>query len=464
MGKLLIRNGKLVNYNGIVEANMLISGSKIFAIGRSLDKTGDVDRIIDAHGRCILPGGVDAHAHINDPLYATHEDFKTGTTSAAAGGITTLIEMVLKTPVDNFTRIKKKIQTGENHSVVDFSLHAGMMNSKNINNIREICRLGVRSFKTFTCAPYQVDSDTLQALMIAVKENHAILNIHAEDQVTIESNTKRLHQESRIDPLAHGESRPNCAEAKAVAEVINLAKLTGAHVHFSHLSTNEAVGFVNRAKELGVCLSAETCPHYLIFCNKDMKKQGPFLKVNPSLKTKTDNNALWAALRSEMIDIVTSEHAPCTIEEKESGWMNIWNAWSGLPSNETMLPILLSEGVNKGRLKLEDVARIFCKRPAEIFGLYPQKGIIEVGSDADLTIIDLKKEKKVKADELHYKCGWTPYEGMVLAGWPQLVICRGEPICEDGEVVRKSGFGKFVSQHPKCLPQTDASESKGSKW
>jgi len=168
------------------------------------------------------------------------------------------------------------------------------------------------------------------------------------------------------------------------------------------------------------------------------------LKVNPPLKSKEDLNALWNGLKAGTIDIVTSEHAPGTRDEKEIGWKDIWQACGGLPSIETMLPVLISEGVNKGRLTLENLCSILCERPAKIFGTYPRKGAIMIGSDADLTVIDLKQKRKVRSGGLHHKCGWTPYEGMTLAGWPTMTIVRGEVVAENGEIKGKSGFGKFV--------------------
>lgn len=444
MKNVLIKNGKIVTDQGVTEADLLLSEGKIAAIGKHCEHSGKAEVKIDAKGQYVLPGGVDAHAHIYDPVYLNHEDFETGTASAASGGITTVIEMVLRSPIDTQARVLNKISVGEREAFVDFSLHAGMMNSRNLGRIEEIAELGIRSFKTFMCAPYHVDESTLRLIMKKVAKQSGIVNVHAEDEEIIREFTRKLLDEGRIDPLAHTESRPNIAEMKAVSAAIALSSLTGAHLHFSHLSTAEGVRLVGEAKRCGVNISAETCPHYLTFTKEDMKKQGPYLKVNPSLKSQGDLDLLWVSLKNGTIDIVTSEHAPGTKEEKEMGWTNIWEAWSGVPSIETMLPVLLSEGVNKGKLMITDICNILCKRPAEIFGLYPKKGAILIGSDADLTLVDLRKKKKVKAGKLHYKCGWTPYDGMVLTGWPTLVICRGEIVSENGEVIGKSGFGRFI--------------------
>jgi dihydroorotase-like cyclic amidohydrolase len=175
-----------------------------------------------------------------------------------------------------------------------------------------------------------------------------------------------------------------------------------------------------------------------------MRKQGPYLKMNPSLKGPRDVHALWKGLRDGTIDMVTSEHAPGERAEKEVGWTDIWKAWGGVPAIETMLPVLLSEGVNKHRISLTVLQRVCCENPAKVFGLYPRKGAIEKGADADLVIVDLGVSRKVRAEDLHYKVGWTPYEGWRLKGWPMMTIRRGEPSYEDEEVISKPGHAEFL--------------------
>jgi allantoinase len=440
---LVIKGGKVVTPKGIVEAGIAIKEEKIVAVAKE-QHLPKADKEIDARGRYVFPGGVDAHAHIYDPKHVRREDFKTGTMAAAAGGITSIVEMILQSPVDNPDRIRQKIAVGERESLVDFSLHAGMMNNENVKWVPEIVRLGVASFKAFMCAPYRVDENSLSLIMEKVAAHLGIVNVHAEDEKTVWELTEKLKREGRVDPLAHNESRPSIAEERAVSNAISLASSTGAHLHISHLTTRGGARLVEEAKRNGVHVTTETCPHYLIFTKHDVQKHGPYLKVNPPLKSREDLNALWNGLRTGTIDIVTSEHAPGTLDEKEIGWKDIWQAWGGLPSIETMLPVLVSEGVNKGRLTPENLCNILCERPAKTFGLYPRKGVIMIGSDADLTMIDLKQKSKVRSDKLHNKCGWTPYEGMNLTGWPTMTILRGQVVAANGEIIGKSGFGKFL--------------------
>ena len=442
MQSVLIENGKVLRSGRLAKANILIENGRIKSV--AIPGPKQVDKRINAKGKLILPGLVDGHAHLFDPAFTNRENFTTGTSAAAAGGVTSVVEMVLSTPVDTPDRVKAKIEQGKRNSLIDFSLHAGMMNLSNLPNIATIARLGVRSFKTFTCKPYYSDDHTLMSLMRETSMQNSILNVHAEDEQTANENFDRLTAEGRKDPDAHTEWKPNVAEERAVRKVVEFSRALKARLHISHMSTREGVEIVRQNKRLGVRVTAETCPHYLTFTRGDMKKQGPYLKMNPSLKGPKDVQVLWGGLRDGTIDMVTSEHAPGERVEKEVGWIDIWKAWGGVPAIETMLPILLSEGVNKGRIGLTTLQRICCENPAKVFGLYPRKGVIQKGADADLVIVDLKAKRKVRAEALHYKVGWTPYEGWTLKGWPILTVRRGEILYEDEQVVGKPGAADFL--------------------
>lgn len=442
MQSVLIENGKVLRSGRLAKANIVIENGRIKSI--DIAEPNQVDKRIDAKGRLILPGLVDGHAHLHDPALTNREDFTAGTSAAAAGGVTAVVEMVLSTPVDTPDRVKAKIEQGKRNSLIDFSLHAGMMNLSNLPNIATIAGLGVRSFKTFTCKPYYSDDHTLMSLMRETSMQNSILNVHAEDEQTANENLDRLTAEGRKDPKAHTEWKPNVAEERAVRKIVEFSRALKARLHISHMSTREGVEIVRQNKRLRVRVTAETCPHYLTFTRADMKKQGPYLKMNPSLKGPKDVQALWEGLRDGTVDMVTSEHAPGERVEKEVGWTDIWKAWGGVPAIETMLPVLLSEGVNKGRIGLATLQRICCENPAKVFGLYPRKGVIQKGADADLVIVDLKAKRKVRAEALHYKVGWTPYEGWTLKGWPIVTVRRGEILYEDEQVIGKPGAADFL--------------------
>lgn len=442
MAELIIRNARLVLPEGIVQGELAIDNGLISEISRVRLPKGAEE--IDAEGKLVMPGAIDAHAHIHDPRYMRREDFRSGTAAAAAGGVTSVISMPLDTPRLTPEEIQEVIKVGQKRSLIDFALHAGNMTANAIEHMHAVAALGVKSFKIFTCAPYGVDDATLKRIMLMAKNIGGIVFVHAEDDGILSKNTKRLLKAGRKDPLAHAESRPNEAEEKAIKRVIGLTKQTGCSLHLAHVTTRQGVERINKARAEHVRLTAETCPHYLLFIKEDMRERGPYLKVNPALKTSEDCAALWDGLANGTIDIVATDHAPGTRKEKEIGWKDIWAAQTGIPGIETMLPLMLSEGFAEGRLALERLVDALCSKPAKIFGLYPRKGVIREGSDADLTIVDLKKKSTIRADELHYKVGWTPYEGMKVKGMPVMTISRGTIIAEEGEVLGKPGRGQFL--------------------
>lgn len=442
MSTVLVENARILRRGRLVRANIVIKNGRIESAGNR--KPSSVDKRVDAKGRLVLPGLVDGHAHLDDPAFINRENFTSGTQAAACGGVTTVLEMILSTPVDTAERVRTKIEEGKRCSLIDFSLHAGMMNLKNLTNIIQIAKIGVRSFKTFTCKPYYVDDHTLMSLMRETSMQDSILNVHAEDEQTADENFARLMADRRQDPMAHAEWKPNSAEERAVQKVVNFARAVRARVHISHMSSREGTAIVRAAKRRKVRVTTETCPHYLTFTRADMKKQGPYLKMNPSLKGQRDVKALWRGLGDGSIDIVTSEHAPGERTEKEVGWTDIWKAWGGVPAIETMLPVMLSEGVSKRHLSLTTLQRVCCESPAKIFGLYPRKGTIRKGADADLVVIDLKAKRKVRAEDLHYKVSWTPYEGWMMKGWPIMTIRRGEILYENGQLTGRPGSAEFL--------------------
>ena len=439
---LLIKNGNVILAGKTVRSDVLAEDGKITKIAKKISATAN--EIIDAKGKFVLSGLVDAHAHVGDLNFSRREDFTSGTRAAAAGGVTTIIDMVLSARVDNVEAAKEKIDRGVRQGIVDFSLHAGMMNSSNFANIEALTQIGIYSFKAFMCAPYFIDKVALEALMKTTAEFGAITNVHAEDEELSQQLTVTLKRANRMDPIAHNESKPNAVEEKAIKEAIGIARAAKSKLHISHMSTSEGVRLIAAAKRDNVNVTAETCPHYLSLTTADVLKLGPYLKMSPPLKREADVLALWRGLANGTVDMITSEHAPGGADEKEIGWENIWEAWSGVPSIETMLPVVLSEGVNKKRINIEKAAKVLSENPARRFGLYPRKGRIAVGADADFVIVDLSMEKKVKASDLHYKVGWTPYEGWILKGWPTTTIVRGQVVAKDGQILAKEGRAQFV--------------------
>ncbi len=429
---------------GIIRGELAVEKGRILEIAASgLPKA---DREIDAKEKIVMPGAIDTHVHLYDRRYLSREDFRNGSAAAAVGGVTSVIMMPLDTPMLTPRTIKNIIKLGQKESLIDFALHAGNMTTDSIKNIPKLASLGIKSFKAFTCAPYCIKDPMLGELMTAIKNVDGIVFVHAEDDKVLQEQTERLLKEGRKDPLAHAESRPNEAEEKAVDKVIKLAKRAGCKLHLAHITTRQGTELVKKAKDKRMRVTAETSPHYLFFTREDMRRLGPYLKVNPALKTGEDCAALWDALAKGVIDIVSTDHAPGTKAEKEIGWKNIWTAQIGIPGVETLLPLMLGEGVTKGRLTLERLVDALCTRPAQIFGLHPRKGVIREGSDADLVLVDLKKEMTITAEKLHYKVGWTPYEGMRVKGAPVMTISRGIVVAEDEDVIGNPGHGQFLTR------------------
>lgn len=443
LSDFVIRNARLVLPEGIVRGELSIDEGRISEIAVSGLAKGD--REIDTKDKLVIPGVIDAHVHFYDRNYLHREDFRSGSTAAVAGGVTSVIVMPLDTPTFTTRTIKKVIAAGQKDSLIDFALHAGNMTADSIKYVPGVAALGVKSFKAFTCAPYHMDYNTIEELMMAVKSVDGVTFVHAEDDDILRDKTQRILQEERKDPFAHSDARPSEAEEKATKKILQLSKRIRCKLHLAHITTRKGCEAIKDAKEKRLPVSAETSPHFLIFTRNDISRLGPFLKVSPGLKTSEDCAALWDALASGVIDIVATDHAPGTREEKEVGWNDIWSAQIGVPGVETLLSLMLTEGVAKGRLTLERMVDVLCVKPAQTFGLYPRKGVIREGSDADLVILDLQKETTISAGKLHYKVGWTPYEGMRVKGAPVMTMSRGVVLLEDEKIVGKPEHGQFLA-------------------
>jgi allantoinase len=439
MPDLVIRNGRLALPEGLMRAELSIEGETIDEIAITGIPKGETE--VDAKGKVVIPGAIDVHAHIHDPNFLRRETFRAGSLAAAAGGITTLLVMPLDTPVVTANAAKKIIAAGKRASFIDFGLHAGNMTQESIDNVRELASLGIKSFKAFTCSPYLLSPEAMSRLAEEVKKVNGVLFVHAEDEEVLRESLAKL--EGRKDSLAHHDARPPEAEEKAVREILELVKASGCRVHLAHITTKKACELIANAKQEHLPVTAEACVHYLLFTRNDIAEKGPYLRVNPSLKSKEDGKALWESLAMQVLDIVSTDHAPGTKREKEVGWTDIWRAQIGIPGVETLLPLLLSFGVGEGRLTLERMVDLISTKPAQIFGMYPKKGTIRKGSDADLVILNFKR-KVLRASELHYKVGWTPYEGITLRGYPIITISRGEIVYDDGEILGRPGRGSYL--------------------
>lgn len=317
MVELVIRNARMVLETGVVRGGLAVQNGRICAIATDEHlPSGDTE--IDAESKILLPGLIDAHAHIHDPKMLEHEDFTTGSSAAAAGGITTFIDMPLTNQVDSIALADEKINAGNAKSLVDFSFSGGMMNSENVKNIHGLSEKGILAFKAFTCEPYQTSNGVITQCLSTLSELGGHLTVHSEDQGVLDE-FKRGFDEDWDAPVAHSLSRPNLADQLAIKQMIAIAENTGGHLHIAHVTTSEGLKEIERGKLHGVMVTTEVCPHHLMFERDEMNRLGTKSKMNPPLRTGRDRSALWSGLLRGTIDLVVSDHAPCPIEKKDAG-------------------------------------------------------------------------------------------------------------------------------------------------
>jgi len=445
---LVIKNGTIVTSAGRFQAGIAIDEGRIAAIGKEVNLPKG-DSVIDAKGKFILPGIIDAHVHFRDPGDTEKEDFATGTAAAAAGGVTTVLDMPnTRPPVLAISVLKDKIKSVQHKAHVDFGLYAGA-GVRNLKELDALARGGVVAFKTFMPAG-RANSASDDISLFRVFEKLASMNlpcsVHAESSDLIDYMKEKLLAEGRKDALAHAESRPNFVEEQSISKALIVAKVLGTRIHIAHLTTREGVRLIDLAKKAEQKISAETCPQYLLMTAEEMRHKGPYAKTNPPLRSADDVDELWKALRNGTIDILASDHAPHTKADKDLGFANIWEASSGMPGVETMLSLMLTK-VNKGKLSLEVLARAMSESVSRIFGLYPRKGTIQVGSDADLSLIDLREKKTIRADDLHTKArDVTVYDGWKIKGAPIATIVRGRLVMWKGQILSPPGSGQFIAR------------------
>ncbi|MDI6902695.1 MAG: dihydroorotase [Methanocellales archaeon] len=425
MFDLVIKNARLALAKDIIEAELAIKDGKIVRIAKDIAS----EDIIDAHNLLVLPGMVDVHVHFRDSKERHKEDWYTGSSAAVAGGVTSVVDHPNTIPPTTSVKsFKAKLREAERKSIVDFGINAGVVEGA---ELEKLWKRGVTAFGEIFMAESRgemgVDDMALFKAFQTIAQLSGIACIHAEDEQIILERTKKL--KDKTDPSAYSSSRPNSCEVAAMTKAIGLAHDVGAKLHICHLSTKESLNLI------GAEITSEVTPHHLFLSQKDWERLGTFGKMNPPLRSELDRKSLWAGLHK--IDMIASDHAPHTIEEKKQ---DIWSAPPGVPGVETSLPLMLS-AVKKGRILLQRVIEFMATNPAKIFCLRG-KGEIKVGNDADFVFVDLNDMKPIKDRNLHSKAGWTPFEGMD-AIFPKMTFVRGE-IVYDGEIVGEKGQGRFI--------------------
>ncbi|KQU83886.1 hypothetical protein ASD00_33860 [Ensifer sp. Root31] len=447
MFDLAIKRAHIVGESQTTYGNLYVKEGKIAAIS---SEELPASKAVDADGRMLLPGGVDPHVHFNDPGYTAGEDFHTGSMSAAAGGITTVFEMPLTDPLtaDKESFLLKKNEATKK-SIVDFGLYLALT-PDNIPRVDELMQLQPIGFKAFMAyspeIPMLADGELL-AGMRAVKAAKSRLAVHCENNDIITYLTKSLKQAGRTDPRAYAESRPDYSEWEAVQRAVSLAMISGAQLHVVHSSTPEGARIVAQARAAGHNISVETAPHYLFLDTDDLNRLGPWAQCNPPLRAPGNADRLWDAIRDGQLNCIGTDHAPYTFAEKEIGVKNIWDSPAGLNNIQTSIPMLLGEGMARG-IPATTIAKLYATMPAKLFNIYPQKGSIMLGADADMFLFDPEETWTVHVQKTFYKQKWSPFDGMQVKGRIKSTWLRGTAIYEDsnsgGAILVDPGFGSFI--------------------
>jgi len=453
--RTLIRHGHVVNAGGASRADVLVEGETIAAVAPSL--SAEADRIVDATGKLVLPGGIDAHTHLDMPLDAdvtSADDFESGTIAAAIGGTTTVIDYATQFTGETLQHaLETWMRKADGRAVVDYAFHmiVSDFSDRVETEMDALVREGVPSFKLFTAYPgrLMLDDGRIFRAMLRAAETGGLICLHAENGHVIDVLVRRALAAGRTSPRVHAETRPPGAEAEAVHRGIALAELAGAAVYIVHLSSAEALAEVVRGRDRGARVVAETCPQYLCLsdeCYDAPGMEGAKYVMSPPLRAKAGQERLWLGLAAGEIDTVATDHCPFTLAEKARGAGDFSKIPNGAPGIETRMSLLFDAGVRRGRLSLERFVEVTSATPAKTFGLYPRKGAVAPGSDADLVVWDPEKTMTISAATHHMRVDYSPYEGRQVTVAAGVVLSRGQVVVEGGRFVGRTGAGRFLKR------------------
>ncbi len=445
---LIIRNGTVVTHGDIYQADVGIEGGKVKQIGQGLEPA---TKTIDASGKYLFPGGVDVHTHVDFELLGNRsvDDFYSGTAAAACGGVTTIVDYALP---EHGQSIQGSVEAwqkkAEGKAIIDYGLHPVILEptQKIIDEMADAAADGHTSFKLFMIGMARFDelaADYMKVIARAGKVG-AITNIHAEDQCLISFLTQQLNAAGKFGVKYFADSRPRAAEGLAVQRAVTMARYADAPIYLVHLSCEEALGPIREARSRGQIIYGETRPIYLHLSRERFEEpDGERYLGWPPLREASQMQAMWDGLRADNLQTVATDHCGWNLAQKKNG-KTVDELLPGMSNLETILPMLYSEGVGKGRLSIHRFVEVISTNPAKLFGLYPQKGTIAVGSDADIIIFDPKKEVTIRQRDMHSRSDYELYEGFQVTGWPTMTLSRGEVIVENGKVLGSSGRGKLL--------------------
>lgn len=450
--ELVIRSGDVVDGEQAYTADIGVVDGKI-AVVASPGSLGSAARELDARGLTVLPGVVDSHVHVRDPGFTHKEDFQTATLAAAAGGVTTIMcQPTTQPPTTTAEALVERIQLGERKACVDFCIQVGVDPGK-LDQLPELAEHGPASYEVFLQdfpPDMRVDNASdLWLVLEAVQAAGGLVGLYRGDESLKTLFHQRIIRTGRKDVLAWNDSRPAELESAGVAWALALIQSLEARVHFRQISTAQALGWITAVKRTtpDLQISVEVTPHNLLMTREDCLEIGPFAKVIPPQRTAADLEALWEAIRKAEIEfIVATDHAPHPREEKAQGTEDIWKAPPGFPGVQTMLPLMLNE-VSRGRLSMNRLVQLCSSSPAKRFGIYPRKGAIHVGSDADFVLVDRAREESLRSEDQHTKAGFTPFDGWKVKGFPVITILRGRVVYEDQRPNVEPGYGLYIPAH-----------------
>jgi len=439
---VVLVNTKAYMNLAIVDCSVAIDDGRILKIGRETNMPKS-DVRLDLKNLLVLPGLIDVHVHLRDEEKAYKEDFYSGTAAAAAGGMTTALDMPNNNPVTmSVETLRNRMGLAERKVLVNVGFYSEFPKDK--SEIHAIVREGAVGFKLYMAEQVGgLDIHSDQAIIEAFKVAGSLgilTATHAEDEQTLKRNEDKFKSIGRNDINAFLKAHSEDVEVKAIERLLKLAKQTGMHLHFCHVSTEAGMTKIIEAKKSELQVTCEATPHHLFLSVRDLKRVGSLALTMPPLRDRRDVDGLWEAVKNGWVDVIGSDHAPHTLKEKEAE--SVWDVKVGIPGLETTLPLLLTE-VRRGRISIGDVVRLMSENPAEIFKL-KNKGCLKEGNDADLTVVDLNRKYKIDASKFHSKAKFSPFEGREVQGKPVKTIVAGQLVMDDGEMVAKAGSGRII--------------------
>ena len=461
--RTVIRNGTVVSESALFPADLLIEEGVVRAVGR-IPEIPDA-RVIDAAGKYVLPGGVDVHTHMDlqaGPCRAV-DDFYTGTVAAACGGTTTIVDHMAFGPkgCSLWHQVEEYHRLADGKAVIDYGFH-GVLQHVNDQILREMGEIadreGITSFKAYLTYDDRLDDSALFQVLRQAREDGLVIPAHCENDGVVNFLRGWYKSQGLTAPIYHARSRPAGCEAEAVSRLLHLAALAGeAPVYVVHLSSAAALAEVRKARAAGQRhFGVETCTQYLTLTEAAYSDPQEGLKaiMSPPLRTGADCEALWGGLADGSIDAVATDHCPFRFAvEKQCGAGDFTACPNGAPGVEERLPVLYSEGVAKGRITLPQLVRLACAGPSRLYGLYPQKGTLQPGADADVVILDPNGTRTLTQTSLHSAADYTCYEGMELQGKIDLVLSHGEVIVQDNQFLGRKGAGRYLKRGRSCLAE-----------